>query len=75
MENLELLPECPFYDQEVRRRIKCESPFEGSILQVSFGADKGFKEHREAYCCSMNWEKCPIAKMLNDKYEAERWGK
>ena len=64
----EILPECPFYDHEFRRGVKCEGLSEKSFIRLCFPKEEDFKEHRLSYCCSMNWEKCPIAKMLNAKY-------
>ncbi len=64
----ELLPECPFYEMEFKRGVKCEGLTEGSCIRLNFLREKSFRKHREAYCCSMNWETCPIAKMLNAKY-------
>jgi len=75
MNQFELLPECPFYMIEGKKGVKCESPVKGSSLGLNFRMEKSFNRFRDAYCYSMDWEKCPIAKMLNDKYEAERWGK
>lgn len=75
MNQNELLPECPFYIAEGKRGVRCEGLVKGSSLRLNFNREKSFLHFRENHCCSMQWEQCPIARMLDAKYEPERWSK
>ncbi len=70
-EELELLPECPFYIRESPRRVVCEGLVEGSTLCLNFNRRARMGAFHRAYCCSMDYSKCPIAKVLFAKYEEE----
>ena len=65
------LVECPFYVELEKHHVQCEGIEEGSSLQVNFISRKDRLAFMDRYCRSMDWEKCPIAKMLYAKYEEE----
>ena len=67
--DMKKLPECPFFDHLWDRRVVCEGLYEDSALNLRFKKRKKLTEHLDRYCCSMDWEQCPIAKMLYAKYE------
>ena len=70
----ELLPECPFFQKRGQRHIDCEGVEDHSILRQMFTRTRFTEEHYTRYCCSMCFEKCPIGKMLYQKYEEESYG-
>ena len=67
-EELELLPECPFFMEFKGKNVYCEGTVPGSTLGLHFNRPKDFKKFKTAYCCSMNYENCPMARMLYSKY-------
>lgn len=68
MKKMQPLPECPFYLEEFRRGVRCEGVTEESTVRLCFPNDETFRAYRDSCCYSMNWENCPIAKMLHGKY-------
>ena len=61
---------CPYYKREERKngtKIVCEGPGEGIFLHLMFDSLDRLKENRKCYCMA-NYNKCPIAQMLNRKY-------
>ena len=65
----ELLPECPFCLDFKKNQIICEGVNDHSEAVLKFSRTRFMKEYQEGYCCSMNFGKCPVAKMLYSKYE------
>lgn len=63
---------CPFYNGEEKNRLRCESVIEGATLHIVFPTPLDKAKHRNKVC-SNNTEskKCPIFKMLCDKYYNE----
>lgn len=61
---------CPFFDRFYRgKSIKCEGLGRtGGYLINGFGSEKEWVEHVNLFC-NKDWEECPIARMLNEKYE------
>ncbi len=70
----ELLPECPFYLSETGKSVVCEGLSEHNVLELKFSRSTYFRTHKENFCCSMNYETCPIGKMLFAKYEEGMYG-
>lgn len=65
----ELLPECPFYQRELGKAVVCEGLEPGSVVKLEFRRGDSLSRYKGRFCCSMNWESCPIAKILTAKYE------
>lgn len=63
------LVECPFYRKNVEKGVRCEGLKGSSSLQVNFISRKQRQEFMDKCCCSMDWEKCPLAKILYAKYD------
>lgn len=59
---------CPFYRSEDSQKIYCEGIGEGNAIHLAFGSKTHLKIHKDSYCDS-EYGECPIAKMLNKKYE------
>ena len=62
---------CPFYHREDACRVLCEGPAKGIALQLSFGGRRSYEQYRREYCYR-NWDRCLVAQMLVQKYEAAR---
>ena len=54
---------CPFYISSHKNRIKCE---EGS---VSFSGKQAILTHVDMFCAAWEWEDCPQAKKIMEKYK------
>lgn len=60
---------CPYYiGDDGRHVITCEGILPHSKLQVRLRTREVYEETMLVYC-SMAWEECPIAKLLNAKWE------
>ena len=58
---------CPFYRMETTREIWCEGWLEGMNIRISFiRSALDYKTEN----CRAAWEQCPVAKMLNELYDA-----
>ena len=64
-------PECPFLLYFKKNHIACEGLYSGAMLRLDFRQSEALEEHKDKFCCSMNWEKCPIARMLYEKHLVE----
>lgn len=65
----EFMPECPFFRTQRKKYIECEGLCDHSVIRCHFAREKGMINHMTQYCCSMNFGKCPMGKMLYAKYE------
>jgi len=64
---------CPFYDHEARLSITCEGMSGPEGPQEAAGIRKfNSEEHKrlwqEGYCFSMQYLRCPYARLLESKY-------
>lgn len=61
---------CPYFDRFYRgKSIKCEGLGEsGGYIICGYAAQGDWVNHVNLYCNS-DWDVCPVAKMLADKYE------
>ena len=66
---------CCFYKGEDRgkgqRRIICEGFYKNSAIHMNFPSLTMLDEHRDRYCCSWNYENCPLAQSLSKIYEED----
>lgn len=61
---------CPYYKYEAPQMIYCEGVDENTSLHLAFDT----KQRKKAYMgskCNKCWKTCPIAQMLNRKYDYE----
>ncbi len=64
--------ECIEKAKRIDHSIKCEGVYKKSAIILEFAEMSAKKEHRDNYCASYCWGKCPIARMLNKtKYKVE----
>lgn len=66
-----LLPQCPYWQHNGRNYVECEGVDDHSRIRLKFSGSQFSREHRERFCCSMDYHSCPIAGMLNEKYGYE----
>ena len=59
---------CPFYKGHQQQVIYCEGPVDGSAMHLAFAIPAKQEKHRVRYCEKFDYEKCPLAGMLNRKY-------
>ena len=61
---------CPYYKAENQSMIYCEGITPGALIHNAFSLTYKKRAHqfKNDYCCSV-WKKCPIAKMLVEKYK------
>ena len=59
---------CPYYKAEQQRQLRCEGLSEGNRLHLCFTGGRGLWEYKQRHCRS-RWQSCPIARMLDEKYE------
>ena len=61
---------CPFYLRERQYKISCEGLTDSNELGIFFTTTDKKEEWQELFCFDMeNYEHCPIAGMLFQKYE------
>lgn len=63
---------CPFYRWQQNQKICCEGIVDNSTLHLAFAVPEDRLRQVVQHCNSINgYPTCPIAKMLNEKYEQE----
>lgn len=62
------LAQCPYYREDGGQTVRCEGLCARSSLRLSFGNRYELRTHKEKYC-HQDWKGCPIAGMLNRKYD------
>ena len=61
---------CPFYQHESKYEITCEGINEQSVQQTKFSSEDCKDKHVRHVCSSFYYmERCPIARMLSEKYK------
>lgn len=61
---------CPFYHGEKSLILYCEGINEDTTLMYAFLRGADMRGYKVKYCCSMeDHKKCPLAKILYEKYE------
>jgi hypothetical protein len=60
---------CPFYIGHTHQVIHCEGAVAGCATHLAFSQPKYQREHRFAYCERRAYTDCPVAKMLEAKYD------
>lgn len=59
---------CPFYRKEDQYKVFCEGVNNISSINLNFPNTKECRAYKKEHCNS-NYYKCPICKMLYDKYK------
>ncbi len=60
---------CPFYKGHTNQVIHCEGAVEQAATHLAFAQPRLQRDHRLRFCEKMAYGKCPVAKMLEEKYE------
>ena len=63
---------CPFYKgvENVGFTLRCEGAIGNSILAHKFFGEQARDRHMSRYCKSFRYGKCPISRLLEEKYAA-----
>lgn len=64
----DFLVQCPYYREDGAQVVRCEGVSRGNNLQLSFNGKRVKKAYKDRHCRDA-WITCPIAKMLNEKYD------
>ena len=79
--NIDINAVCPYFTEEpsggsrklhellTKTRIRCEGLTPGGKIFLEFPNAASKQEHLEDFCYCDCWQGCPIALMLNEKYE------
>lgn len=59
---------CPFYKGEYRQEIFCEGLVENSNIHLGYANPGLLNEHKQK-CCEADYRSCPIAQMLEKKWD------
>lgn len=59
---------CPYYRLETPTMVQCEGLDEDGNLKLSYRDSKETQRHIDRLCHGA-WQQCPIAQMLEHKYE------
>lgn len=60
---------CPFFIKEIDKKIICEGVVDQTTTLIRFCSEDQKRGHRKMYCQGFQFPKCPIAEILNKKYE------
>lgn len=60
---------CPFYIGHTSQVIHCEGAVEGCATHLAFAHPALQRNHRFCYCERKDYQYCPVAKMLERKYQ------
>lgn len=67
---MEAYTKCPFYICEYKRSITCEGFEDGMESNMNkFKTEEEKSNFVKQYCCSMNYEKCKLCRMIMEKYK------
>ena len=59
---------CPFFIREYSKSVSCEGLSERDEIIYKFGSEPAKNAHQRKYCFGYNFTRCPIAKVIFDKY-------
>ena len=60
---------CPYYKAHQRQEIFCEGIQESTRIHLGFSDPATLDTYKHDKCESEDWKSCPIADMLNRKYD------
>lgn len=59
---------CPFYHNEDTLVIYCEGVTDDTVIHLAFSKKEDKQEYKKVLCCTPQYGKCLLAKMLDSKY-------
>lgn len=63
---------CPFYGFDGDQKIHCEGFSKSTRIQLAFASKEARREHKKAYCKSMEGcKECPLYAVIIKQYEEE----
>lgn len=63
------LVKCPYYKTNANQVIRCEGIEEGMATHLTFADHAQLINYKGRYCRKMAYMACPLARMLEGKYE------
>jgi len=63
----DVMARCPYYNGEEKQKIFCEGLQEGNAIHLAFDTPDNRRDFKKARC-NQDYNKCPIAQMLNRKW-------
>ncbi len=66
---------CPFFRAEARKGrlgIICEGFYGVQTVKLCFRNSRRMQEYKEDFCNCMSYKACPIAQLVEEKYESEK---
>ena len=65
------LVKCPYYTNNASQVIRCEGLEDGMKIHMAFESHAQLIDYKSRFCRRMHYGKCPLAKLLNRKYDYE----
>lgn len=62
------LVQCPYYKTHTSQVIYCEGLEDGMAIHMAFASHAQLVDYKGRYCRRDYYGKCPLAKMLNQKW-------
>lgn len=63
------LVRCPFYKTNTSQVIYCEGLEDGMAIHMAFASHAQLVDYKSRFCRRMGYDTCPLARILEDKYE------
>lgn len=60
---------CPYYQGEDEDSVRCEGVCGARVMIMQFGGKAAKWAHTRGVCETNGWKRCPIARVVGEKYE------
>lgn len=69
--NEDHLVQCPYYKTNNSQVIYCEGLEDGMAIHMAFATHQQLIDYKGRFCRRVCWGRCPLAKILNQKWGYE----
>ena len=69
--NEDHLVQCPYYKTNTSQVMYCEGLEDGMAVHLAFATHSQLIDYKGRFCRRSCWGKCPLAKILNQKWGYE----
>ncbi len=66
--NEDHLVQCPYYKTNTSQVVFCEGLEDGMAIHLAFATHPQLINYKGRYCRTTCWGRCPLAKILNQKW-------
>lgn len=66
--NEDHLVQCPYYKTNTSQVVYCEGLEDGMAIHLAFATHPQLVDYKGRYCRRMEYVKCPLARILEEKY-------